>query len=77
MDDLKFIYLLLEIKYVKANGREVVYGNANDDLYPMDWYLDENYESKIKILEEAIEKKVKIVDTSSYQETIEGIKQSF
>ena len=72
MDD-KLLYNILEVKYLKMFGREITYElNDNYDLYPNDWYLNKDYELKNKILLEALEKKLMIVDTDLYQMNIEG-----
>ena len=71
------MYNILEVKYLKMFGRKVTYDlNDNADLYPNDWYINNNYELKSKILLEALENKKKIVDTILYQNNIEGVRNS-
>lgn len=75
MDEM--IYKMMEINYIKAMGREVSSNPIdNDDLYPLDWFSNQNYRKKIDILTEAIDKKILIIDTEGYNEIIEGIKKS-
>ena len=60
----KEIYVMMEINYLKENGRSI--DDSNDDLFPFDWYKIENYKLKTEILYEAIKKKIKIIDTDGY-----------
>jgi len=66
MDFKEQLYLMMEINYLKENNRNI--NDNNDDLFPLNWYLLDNYEKKAEILLEAINNKVKIVDTKKYQE---------
>ena len=66
MDFKEQLYLMMEINYLKENNRNI--NDNNDDLFPFNWYLLDNYEKKAEILLEAINNKVKIVDTKKYQE---------
>lgn len=75
MDNPQFIYQLLEVKYLKSNGREIAYGNLNEDLYPSGWFSINSYDFKIEVLKEALEKNIKIVETDRFQEIIEGAKR--
>lgn len=77
MNDAKFIYLFLESSYLKLNGRTISYGNSNNDLFPFEWHSILNYEFKIQVLKEALEKNIKIIDTECYQSAIEGVKRRF
>lgn len=75
--DKEMIYNILEVKYLKMFGREITYdSNDNFDLYPNDWYLNNDYDLKIKILLEALEKKEKIANTILYQSNIEGCRKN-
>lgn len=75
MDEM--IYKMMEINYIKAMGREVSSNPIdNDDLYPLDWFSNQNYRKKIDILTEAIDKKILIINTEGYNEIIEGVKKS-
>lgn len=66
MDFKEQLYLMMEINYLKENNRNI--NDNNDDLFPPNWYLLDNYDKKAEILLEAINNKVKIVDTKKYQE---------
>lgn len=75
MDEM--VYKMMEINYIKAMGRKVTSNPLdNDDLYPLDWFSNQNYRKKIDILTEAINKKILIIDTEGYNEIIEGVKKS-
>jgi len=75
MDEM--VYKMMEINYIKAMGREVTSNPLdNDDLYPLDWFTNQNYRKKIDILTEAIDKKILIINTEGYNEIIEGVKKS-
>lgn len=66
---------ILEVQYLKMFGRKVTYDlNANNDLYPSDWYIYTNYDLKSKILLEALENGKKIVNTTLYQNNSEGVR---
>ena len=70
-------YNLLEMKYLKIFGKKITPVMEYDhDLYPNDWFLNNDYNLKSKILAEAINKKIKIVDTEAYQEIIEGVRKN-
>ena len=58
------IYVMMEINYLKENNRSI--DDNNDDLFPFDWYRINNYKLKTEILYEAIQKKIKIIDTDGY-----------
>lgn len=75
--DKGMIYNILEVKYLKMFGREITYdSDDNFDLYPNDWYLNNDYDLKIKILLEALEKKEKIASTTLYQSSMEECHKS-
>lgn len=75
--DEEMLYFMLEIKYLKMFGREITYDLCdNSDLYPSDWYIDSDYKLKSKILLEALENKKKIIETTLYQNNIEGIRKN-
>ncbi len=71
MDEEKLICQLLEINYIKSRGREITLDNKYYDLFPPDWYIYNNYQKKIEILNEAIEKNKLIINTNSYLDIIE------
>lgn len=69
-DNLFDLYTLAELSY--QNHFKNITDNV-DNLYPMDWYLRKNYKEKIEIIAEAIKTNTLIVNTTSYQNIIEGI----
>ena len=72
MDD-KTLYFIMELNYYEALGRKISDDlAANFDLFPSDWFSNDDYDFKIRVLGEAIEKKVKIVDTELYAKSLEG-----
>ena len=74
--DEKMLYYILETKYLKNFGRKITHDlRENSDLYPNDWYISDNYALKSKILIEAIENNIKILETNLYQSNIEGKKK--
>ena len=56
-------------------GREVsINVEDNADLYPQDWFSNNDYKKRIQILVEAIKNKCLIINTEGYQDIIEGVK---
>lgn len=76
MDKDKLVYQMLEIDYIKSRGRELSWDNRNEDLFPGGWYVNNDYKSKANILYEAIRDKKLIVDTSGYQNIVEGVRMN-
>ena len=77
MSNEEFIYQILEVKYVKAMGRELTLEPmSNQDLYPSNWFSRTDYKNKSEILAQAIELGVLIVDTPKFQAGIEGVRKS-
>lgn len=75
MDNVRLAYQIMEVKYIKAMGREVSWDiNKNSDLFPFDWFSNSNYVKKANILAEAIEKKCLIMETLGYLDIIEGVR---
>lgn len=75
MDNNDLAVSILEVKYIKAMGREVSLDfRTNMDLYPTGWFSIGNSVIKMKILAEAIEKKCLIVDTKEYAKIEEGVR---
>ena len=71
MDYKKELYIMMEINFLKENNRNL--NDDNSDLFPVDWYTSTNYQLKAEILLEAIQKKIKIVETDNYQRFIERV----
>lgn len=69
-DKIFNLYTLAELSY-QSHFKDVV--NDLDELYPTGWYENTNYEVKIKIISEAIKINKLIVNTESYQNTVEGV----
>lgn len=71
----KFLYRIVEIDYIKTMGREVSDDRkVNQDLFPFGWFSNTDYDKKIAILDEAIQKKVLIKNTNLYKDFIEDNK---
>lgn len=74
MNDNKLLelYTLTELSYQKHFEKVVDDVNV---LYPAGWYENKNYIEKIEILSEAIKDSKLIVNTKSYQNTVEGVEK--
>ena len=64
---------ILTIKYLKMFNREISYDVDNRDLFPSGWFSSTNYKFKNQLLLESLEKKLTIIDTTLYQQSIEEI----
>ena len=69
--ELMDLYILSEMAYEDTFINTV---DSKEELYPEGWYGMNNYEKKIEVLGEALEKNVLIVYTDGYQTMLEGIK---
>lgn len=69
-DKLFELYTLAELSY--QNHFKSMTDNV-DNLYPTDWYARKNYKEKIEIIAEAIKTNTLIINTTSYQSTIERV----
>lgn len=69
-DKLFELYTLAELSY--QNHFKSITDNI-DNLYPSDWYARKNYKEKIQIIAEAIKTNNLIINTLSYQSTIQGV----
>lgn len=75
--NIEMLYPLMEIAYIKAMGRDPKGENDPvDDLFPLGWYSEFDYSTRIAILKEAVEKKVLIIDTELYLKNSEGVRNS-
>lgn len=63
------IYTLMELSYQKHFTGQ--YENL-DELYPLGWYENKNYRTKIEIMSEAIATNKLIINTEKYQCLVEG-----
>lgn len=71
--DKKVLYVILDTQYLEMFGRKPTYESAaNLDLYPSNWGLNNDFDFKVKVLVEALNKKIKITDTELYQKIVEG-----
>ena len=68
MDVEKNIYVMMEINYLKENGRNLK--EDNSDLFPGNWYLITDYKLKTAILYDAIKNHIKIIETSGYKNNL-------
>ena len=68
------LYTFVELAYIKHFKNR--YG-SEEEIFPPDWYSNRNYKFKIEILTEAIENDILIVNTSKFQETIEGVRHGY
>lgn len=65
---------ILEAKYLKMLGNSTSDESySNYDSFPSGWFSNRNYEFKMKILLEALENQVLIVETSLYKKSIEDL----
>jgi len=65
---------MLEITYNHKHGI-TDFKNINK-IYPLDWFSNTNYIKKIEILNEALKNDVLIIKTKSYQDIIEGVRDT-
>lgn len=71
MEDKLFeLYTLAELSY-QNHFKNII--KNQEELYPVGWYENKNYKEKIEIITEAIKTNNLIVNTKSYQNTIEGV----
>ena len=56
------LYIIAELNYKKAHPE------LEDELFPIDWYLREDYKFKTELIAEALEKNVLVTELDSYKE---------
>lgn len=66
-DKLFELYTVAELSYKKHFNT-----TKEEDLFPIGWYENKDYKSKIAIITEAIKTNTLIVNTPSYLNIIEG-----
>lgn len=66
-DKLFELYTVAELSYKKNFNT-----TKEEDLFPIGWYENKDYKSKIAIITEAIKTNTLIVNTPSYLNIIEG-----
>ena len=62
------LYTMAELSYKKHFN-----ATKEEDLFPIGWYENKDYKSKIAIITEAIKTNTLIVNTPSYSNIIEGV----
>lgn len=67
-DKLFELYTVAELSYKKK-----INTTKEEDLFPIEWYENKDYKSKIAIITEAIKTNTLIVNTPSYSNIIEGV----
>ncbi len=67
-DKLFELYTVAELSYKKKFNT-----TKEEDLFPIEWYENKDYKSKIAIITEAIKTNTLIVNTPSYSNIIEGV----
>ncbi len=71
--DKEMICRMFELKYIKDLGYDPKdFDDFYREIYPNDWLDNDDYDTKIQMLSEAIENKTLIQDTEKYGETIKG-----
>ena len=61
---------MMEVSYISQYDRKPT--DDNRDLYPIGWNDNQDYNEKIKILAEAVDRKKTIIETEAYQSMVEG-----
>ncbi len=73
IDNELFVVSLLESTYLDL--MVTLFPDKERALFiPEGWYMDYSNIQKIKILKEALEKKILITDTEEYNNNLEGVK---
>ena len=72
MDYTKSLYIIMETNYLKEINRNTT--DDNNDIFPFNWYLSNNYKLKTEILYDAIKTKKKIIELEKYQTLLKEIK---
>ena len=72
-EKLKMNLRMLEVGYINSQGMQVG-EEATNQLFPMGWFEDSNFELKAKIVVSAILQKKKIVEIPEYQQLVEGVR---
>lgn len=64
---------MMEVSYISQYNRKPT--DDNQDLYPIGWHDNKDYNEKIKILAEAVDSKKIIIETEAYQSMVEGMRK--
>lgn len=67
MED-KDLYTIAVLRYKEVNS-----GIKEEDLFPLDWYSNNNYHLKVEIIAEAIQRHILVKDTKLYNEKFSKI----
>lgn len=63
---------ILELAYMQMISEKTGMESNYTDVLPRDWIISKDYEQKMKILGEAIDKGINIYETEKYQKATEG-----
>lgn len=69
----KMMCELLEINYCDMLGKTTSLEDM-EEIFPTDWFVNDEYEFKIEILNEAIDNNCLIIETELYNSISEGVK---
>lgn len=70
ISDEQFDYAMMELTYLKNFDREPE--DDNSDLYPNDWFRNQDYKKQFEILAEAVAENKRIADTKGYKDLRKG-----
>ena len=71
IDEKKLTCRILELAYNKENGL-TDFKNLRS-LYPDSWFLNEDYDKKIQVLNEALKNNIRLEHTKMYASIVEGV----
>ncbi|MBQ6539386.1 MAG: hypothetical protein IJL76_03830 [Bacilli bacterium] len=71
--DKEFICKMLEVKYIRSKGYNPKdFDDFYNKIYPDEWLDNNDYDTMIKMLSEAINEDKLIVETDKYKEITKG-----
>ncbi len=70
ISDEQFDYVMMELMYLKRFDRQPE--DDNSDLYPRDWFKDQDFQRQFEILAEAVAENKRITETKGYSELRKG-----
>lgn len=70
ISDEQFDYAMMELTYLKNFDREPE--DDNSDLYPNDWFRNQDYKKQFEILAEAVAENKRIAETKGYKDLRKG-----
>lgn len=72
-DEKRVVCNLFEVQYIQAHGYETAeFSKCFRELFPREWLDSEDYDNKIRVLAEALEKSILIIETDIYQQIMSG-----